>query len=217
MEKIVRGDGSCNHIVVLNELTGAIDEIPGGQGYESGSSWSRGQAWALYGFALSYIHTREQKYLDCAKRIAHYFIANIVNTDYMPLCDFRQPAEPAIVDTTAAGIALCGMLEIAKHVGKHEKAMYEIPAIKMLQALDAKYADYDTNIDSIIHSGTEAYHNTKTRHVPIIYGDYYFIEGILRVLDRDFTIWGGPITADERENINLMKQAEQARKEAEKK
>ena len=198
MEKIVRPDGSCNHIAVLDELTGATLEIPAGQGYESGSSWSRGQAWALYGYALSFRHTRERKYLDCAKRIAHYFIANIVHTDSVPLCDFRQPATPVVYDTTAAGIALCGLLEIAQHVNTRERAIYEIPAIKMLQALDATYANYDTDIDSIIGGGTEAYHMAQTRDVPIIYGDYFFIEGILRVLGRDFSIWGGPITAEEK-------------------
>ena len=29
----------------------------GGQGYEQGSSWTRGQGWAVYGFANSYAHT----------------------------------------------------------------------------------------------------------------------------------------------------------------
>jgi len=61
MEFLLRPDGSSNHLVVLDQHTGVLVETPGGQGYESGSSWSRGQAWTLYGFALTYIHTKEQK------------------------------------------------------------------------------------------------------------------------------------------------------------
>lgn len=40
----------------------------GGQGYAEGSSWTRGQGWALYGFANSYTHTGKQEYLDTAKK-----------------------------------------------------------------------------------------------------------------------------------------------------
>ena len=75
----VRPDGSCNHIVIFDPETGAFLDNPGGQGYESGSSWSRGQSWALYGFVLSYLHTGKQEYLNTAKRIANYFISQITD------------------------------------------------------------------------------------------------------------------------------------------
>ena len=55
--------------------SGDVVYTRGGQGMYDGSSWSRGQAWALYGFALSYIHTGDIKYLNTAKRVAHYFIS----------------------------------------------------------------------------------------------------------------------------------------------
>ncbi len=92
---------SCNHIAILDPLTGELLEAPAGQGYGEGSSWSRGQSWAVYGFAISYAHTKEQKYLDAAKQTAHYFIANVSLTDYLPLCDFRAPKEPLYYDSTS--------------------------------------------------------------------------------------------------------------------
>lgn len=49
----------------------------GGQGYAPGSSWSRRQAWVLYGFTLSGINTGDRKYIDVARKCAKYFIANI--------------------------------------------------------------------------------------------------------------------------------------------
>lgn len=67
MKHFVRSDGSCNHIVIFDPDTGEALETPGGQGYAPGSSWSRGQAWALYGFVLSYLWTREARYMKPRK------------------------------------------------------------------------------------------------------------------------------------------------------
>lgn len=55
----VREDGSVNHIVEFDALTGEFVQTFGGQGVEVGSLWTRGQAWALYGFVLSYLHTEQ--------------------------------------------------------------------------------------------------------------------------------------------------------------
>lgn len=186
----VRPDGSCNHICCLDPMTGEMLDNPAGQGYESGSSWSRGQAWALYGFALSYRHTGEQKYLDAAKRVAHYFISSVVRTDFLPLCDFRQPSDPVYYDSTAGACAACGLLEIAEHVPMLEKTFYVDTALRILQAMESNWCDWDPDRDSILQMGNAAYHDRPDqRHVPIIYGDYFFIEAILRLLKKDFLIW----------------------------
>ena len=71
MEHYIRPDGSSNHIMMFDPLTGELLGARGGQGFEEGSSWTRGQAWAMYGFALSYFHTKDQRYLDTAKKAAH--------------------------------------------------------------------------------------------------------------------------------------------------
>ena len=100
MKYFVRDDGSCNHIVIFDACTGEFLSNPGGQGYESGSSWSRGQAWALYGFTLSFLHTGEKKYLETAQRVAGYFISQ-VRDDWIPKCDFRQPEGESLKDACA--------------------------------------------------------------------------------------------------------------------
>ncbi|MCL2016818.1 MAG: glycoside hydrolase family 88 protein [Defluviitaleaceae bacterium] len=190
MNTIVRTDGSCNHIISFDPATGEYLDNPGGQGYASGSAWSRGNAWALYGFALSYLHTKDENYLNTAKKIAHYFIANLAQTDWIPLADFRSPKEPIIQDSTAGMIAACGMLEIAKHVPEHEKDLYRTSAINVITACEKAFANWNVDEDSIMSGGTEAYHSgDKARHVPIIYGDYFFVEAVLRLLDKDFLIW----------------------------
>lgn len=185
----VRGDGSCNHISILNPENGECVDNPAGQGFASGSSWSRGQAWAVYGFALSHLHTGKEEYLETAKTVAHYFISNLAVNGWLPLCDFRSPQEPVIYDTTAGVCAACGMLEIAKAVSEYERPLYVNAALNVLKAIDEKFCNWDPEADSIVSHGTSAYHSEDGRHIPIIYGDYFFTEAILRLLGKDFLIW----------------------------
>lgn len=189
MNNTVRQDGSCNHIIVLDPTNGELLETPGGQGYASGSSWSRGQAWAIYGFALSYLHTDKKEYLDTAKKVAHYFISQIDLTDGVALLDFRAPKKPVYWDSTAGVCAACGLLEIANHVPALEKDFYINAAIKILKATDKKFCNWDINYDSIVQMGSGSYFTEHDKHVPIIYGDYFFIEAVLRLLDKDILIW----------------------------
>ena len=189
MEKIVRSDGSVNHIGVFDPVTGELLDTPGGQGFASGSAWSRGQAWAIYGFALSYRHTQKSAYLETAKKVAHYFIANVTKTDHVPLVDFRAPKEPVQWDTSAGVCAACGFLEIAQHVPEYEQALYIDAAVNILKAIEKKYADWSPEVDGLIGFATGSYHDTAATEVPIIYADYYFVEAILRLLSADFLIW----------------------------
>ncbi len=184
----VREDGSVKHIVIHDVTGKGIIGEERGQGYEEGSSWSRGQAWALYGFALSYIHTGKQEYLDTAKKIAHYFIAAICE-DWLPKCDFRSPQEPIIIDSTAGAIAACGLIEIANSVGEFEKSLYNNGAIKILKALEQHCCNWQDDEDSILQRGTERYHSEHGRHIPIIYGDYYFVEAFYKLMGNKLLFW----------------------------
>lgn len=188
---IVRPDGSCNHLVLFDSATGEFLDNPGGQGYEKGSSWSRGQSWAVYGFALSYRHTGNVEFLETAKRCAHYCISNLAVNDWLPLVDYRAPKEPRKYDSTAGMITACGLLEIADHVSEHEKALYVDAAWKILRACDEKFNNWNPDEDSIVAGGTFFYHDpdgTNTE-VPIIYGDYFFIEALLRLKENALFIW----------------------------
>lgn len=181
----IRPDGSVKHICVYDPESGEYLENLAGQGYSVDSSWSRGQAWALHGFALSYIHTGEKKYLDAAKKVAHYFIASVCD-DYLPKADFRSPEEPVLYDSTASACAACGLLEIARNVPQYEGQMYYNAAIKLLKALDENCCNYSLDEDSVVGLGTERWTDApdaigKTANIPIIYGDYYFAEAIYKL------------------------------------
>ncbi len=188
----LRDDGSVAHIVEHNRETGEPVATYGGQGYAVGSSWSRGQAWGLYGFTLSYIHTKEVRYLDAAKQIANYFIANC-SDDWLPRVDFRAPSEPVLYDSTAGVCAACGLIELAKALPEHEGGMYMHAAINILKAIEAEFADYNPDRDDLITHGTVLYPNKPEQwsvvHIHIIYADYFFTEALLKLLGEEFLPW----------------------------
>lgn len=185
MKEFIRDDGSVNHIVIFDENTGDVVEIPRGQGYESGSSWSRGQSWAVYGFAQSYNWTKKPEYLSTAKKVAHYAIACLAQNDYLPLCDYRQPTESNLLDSSAGAITACGLIEIAKAVPEAEKAFYLKSAINILKALDEKCTIWDSSEEALLVNGTSQFHlNSNRQEVAngaLIYGDFYFVEAICKL------------------------------------
>ncbi len=183
----VRGDGSVNHIVSFDPINGGMIESFGGQGYGVGSSWTRGQSWGLYGFVLSYLHTKDASYLETAQRIANYFMANIPQSGLIPV-DFRQPADVAWEDSTAAAIAACGLIELAKLTEGRQSGLYLNAALKMLTALTEKSFNWNEDEDNLLTKCTAAYHDKK-HEFSIIYGDYYFLEALMKLVGKELFIW----------------------------
>ncbi len=187
MNNFIRPDGSVCHIVEFDSNTGEMVKSYGGQGYEDGSSWTRGQGWALYGFANSYSNTGKQEYLDTAKKVAHYCLANIPDDGIIPI-DFRQPVQPALEDSCGACVIAGGLLEVANHVQEAEKQMYIRGAVKILKAIDEKRADWSQNSDAIVLNCSAAYHSPQI-HITMSYADYYFMEAIYKLKGTGILIW----------------------------
>jgi unsaturated chondroitin disaccharide hydrolase len=187
MKEFIREDGSSEHIVAFDPFVGGVVQTYGGQGYEKGSSWTRGQTWAMYGFMMSYIHTKEERYLNTAKKCANYFISNIPESGLIP-ADFKQPAEPNCEDSSAAAIAACGLIELAKAVDEDEKDVYLNAALKLLKTLDEKRCNWSEQSDCIVENCTRGY-NGKLNHMTLIYGDYYFMEAIFKLKGNDIFLW----------------------------
>ena len=189
----IRSDGSVNHIVEHELNCEGVVKVHAGQGYAPDSCWSRGLAWAVYGSILSYIHTGKVEYLDAAKRTANYFITNAAVTGYKAVVDFMAPKEPVYYDSTAGVITASGLLEIAKYVSESEARMYTEAAINLLRATDEHFADYTEEQDALVLMGSERYptkeNYMKTVHIPIVYGDYYYIEAIAKLKGLDFLMW----------------------------
>lgn len=207
MKYFIREDGSARHIVEFDAGNGGFLQDFGGQGYEKGSSWTRGQAWALYGFALSYLHTGEKRYLDTAKRSADYFISHIPDNGFIPV-DFCQPADVAWEDSSAGAIAASGLILLSQILsGKRnavcaytqEKTVHieadckeakrmEDAAFRLLKTLDENRCCWSCEKDELLEKCTAAFHD-KQHEFPIIYGDYYFIEAVLRLTEQEIFLW----------------------------
>lgn len=182
----VREDGSCRHIVEFDPESGAFVKEHGGQGYCEGSSWSRGQAWALYGFTLLAMNTGEPRDLATAEKIAQYFAANI-REDGLTDCDFRQPKDVYRLDNIAGACACCGFLELAKLTGKAE---YQSAAEKLLDGLIEHCMDFGDKYCGLLTHCTAAYHDDNVgTHTNITYGDYFFVEALCKLKGVDPMLW----------------------------
>ncbi len=185
----IRPDGSVIHMVHYDVDTGECQGVaPCTQGFDpETSSWSRGQAWAVYGFAISYLHTGEQRYLDAAKRVAHYFIASILRDNYIPRADFRAPKEPVYYDTSAGAIAACGLIEIAKAVPEYEKELYMDAALNIMKAIVDGHCDFSEEEQGILQDCSGSY--AQAVHISAIYGEYYFVEAMYKLKGFEPMFW----------------------------
>jgi len=84
MKNHIRADGSTWHVVEYNSTTGAVIKKRTAQGYSDSSTWSRGQAWGIYGFANMFRLTKDPNYLITARRLANYFLLNIPTDGIVP-------------------------------------------------------------------------------------------------------------------------------------
>lgn len=187
MRYFIRENGSVRHIIEFDAESGNYLRSHGGQGYGHGSSWTRGQTWAIYGFALSYLHTGKKEYLDTAVRVADYFKGRL-NAECLVPIDFDQPAEPAYEDSTAAAIAACGFLELGEILKERGKGYFET-GLRLFSVLTEKRCDFSEDTDGILQKCSGSYHGTSDREVNFVYADYYYVEALLRLMDKRFLIF----------------------------
>jgi unsaturated chondroitin disaccharide hydrolase len=186
----VREDGSVNHIVSFNPETGEFIQSLDGQGYDSNSAWSRGQAWAIYGMANAYRYTGEIKYLRVAQRVAHFFITALPKC-MVPYWDFRLPSndgEP--LDSSAAACAASGLLEIVSLLPVEEGRIYRRWAEAILASLTLNYTTFQQpEHQGILTSGTGNKPKNWAVDVSLIYGDYFYVEAVAKLIGLSHNIF----------------------------
>jgi unsaturated chondroitin disaccharide hydrolase len=183
MKNHVRADGSTFHVVDYDPETGAIRAKNTAQGFADDSCWTRGQAWGVYGFTLTYRETKNPEFLKTACRLADYFIAHLPE-DKIPYWDFQAPGIPNEPrDSSSGAIAASGMLELSTLVkDKKAAAKYRQAALDILASLcSSRYLAEGTASPAILLHATGAKPHNADVDVSLIYGDYYFLEALLRV------------------------------------
>ena len=195
MKCILRPDHSTYHTHFFDVETGEPTYGVTHQGNRNGSAWARGQAWGIYGIALSYRYLKNPEYMDLFYSVTDYFIEHLPE-DLIPYWDFdfdTGSEEPR--DSSASAIAVCGILEMAKYLEKEKAQVYLTAADRMLRALTDLCAnrDYKTSNGLLLH-GTYARNskeNTCTdRGVDECntWGDYFYMEALTR-LSRDWKLY----------------------------
>ncbi len=177
----VRADGSTHHLVVFDSNTGAVKRKQTVQGYSDTSTWSRGQAWALYGFTMAFRELRDSRMLDTARRVADWYIGHLP-ADRVPYWDFDAPGIPSEPrDSSAAAIAASGLLELSRIETDPARAQQYLDAARAtLTSLSSPtYLAEGTSHRSILLHGTSNKPGGDFDR-GLIYGDYYFLEAMLR-------------------------------------
>ncbi|MBL4937152.1 glycoside hydrolase family 88 protein [Clostridium sp. YIM B02515] len=188
MNYVIRPDNSTYHTYFFNKETGEPMRGVTCQGNRDGSAWSRGQAWGIYGSALSYKYLRNTEYVEIFRRLTDYFLANLPS-DLIPYWDFDfndGSNEPR--DSSSLAITICGMLEMAKYVEKEEAEYYTQVAKILLKALVERCAVTNPKISNgILLHGTYARASVNNpcsnRGVDECntWGDYFYMEALMRL------------------------------------
>ncbi|MEK4357751.1 glycoside hydrolase family 88 protein [Paenibacillus sp. FSL M7-1455] len=180
---LIREDASSYHTYYMDAETGDPKYGKTAQGYSDDSCWSRGQAWGIYGFPLSYRYTGETELLDLTTKIANYFL-NRLPEDFVCYWDLIFTEGPEERDSSAAAIAVCGLLEAAAHLPLTEplKRKYENAALKILESLIENYMTTDVPESNgiLLHAVYSKPGNNGVDEC-CIWGDYYMHEALVRV------------------------------------
>lgn len=183
MKNHFRKDYSCYHVVSYDPETGKVEKKNTHQGIADESVWSRGQAWGLYGFTMCYRYTRDEKYLEQARKIASFIFSQPdMPEDLVPYWDMKDPAIPnAPRDASAAAVNASALYELALYVPKEEAKGYRKTADKILNSL---YKSYRSKVNAnkgflLLHS-VGNYPANDEIDVPIVYADYYYLEALGR-------------------------------------
>lgn len=181
---LVRGDGSTAHEGIFDLETGEFLRQSTQQGYRADSCWSRGLAWALYGFSNCHEYSHDPRFLETAEACADYYITH-APSDGVPPWDFNAPAETRkLLDTSAAAIAASGLFRLCRLVPDPMKGhFYWTNALRILRSLSEKHlASQSPGWEGILKGGVYHLHRGLGVNESVIWGDYFYVEALNQVL-----------------------------------
>ena len=179
-----RDDYSTFHVVSYDTITGKPHAKNTAQGFAHESSWARGQAWGLYGYTMMYRETLNPLYLKQAVEIGKFLINHPrLPEDKVPYWDYDAPNIPnAKRDASAAAIMASAFIELSQLDPSELAPKWLEVAEKQLRTLSSK--EYLAEVGEIggfiLKHGVGHLPAKGEVDVPLTYGDYYYIEALLR-------------------------------------
>jgi unsaturated chondroitin disaccharide hydrolase len=188
---LIRADASSFHHYQFEPDTYAPRCGVTWQGHTDDSCWSRGHSWGIYGFPIAYSYCREEWLLEVHRDITYYML-NHLPDDLVPYWDYDFVSGDEPRDASAGVISSCGLLEMARNLDDSDvnKTIFRSAAAQMLEALIDKctdgFGEYD---DGILNHVTAALPQRIGIDQSAVYGDYFYLEALLRYKNPDFKMY----------------------------
>lgn len=197
MKNHLRADFSSYHVANYDPNTGKLLHQQTLQGFSDNSTWSRGQAWGIYGFATCYRETGDNRFLQTAIKMADFYLHhknlptdkvpywdfNVGENGYKPDWDYHASRYKGVSrDASAAAIASSALLELSQLVKGKKRLAYLNAAIMMLKTLstDQYLNTGKSNPYFLLKHSTGNFPSNREIDVPLIYADYYYLEALLK-------------------------------------
>jgi len=182
---LVRGDGSTAHEGLFDLESGEFIRQSTHQGYRGDSCWSRGLAWALYGFGTAYDYTRDPRFLETACQCADFYLEHTPGG--VPPWDYDAPAESrAQPDSSAAAIAASGLWNLSRlALTRSRQMLYRQAAIATMDALTTReYLGSGTpGWEGILKRGVYHIHKGLGVDESVAWGEHFFVEALVKTLE----------------------------------
>jgi unsaturated chondroitin disaccharide hydrolase len=183
-QHLVRSDGGTAHEGIFDVLTGKFLRQTTHQGFRPESTWSRGLAWAVYGFTAAHRLGGNPEFLQTAQRCAECYLRRAPSS-LVPFWDFDAPIDnPPLWDSSAAAIAASGLWDLSESVTGPDGERYRCAALTILQSLCSEkfLARGRPGWEGILLHGV--YHKHKNLGVDesVAWGDHFFVEALVKAI-----------------------------------
>jgi unsaturated chondroitin disaccharide hydrolase len=184
---LLRDGGETYHTYFMDADTGEPIGPKTHQGYADESLWSRGQAWAIYGFTMAAEWTGDDAFTRAAVAAAGCYRRE-APPKAISRWDYALPEDaPAHPDSSADAIAASGLLRLAEHTGESEYRQLAMDRIKIL--VDQAFETHP-NAQGLLRHGTQHAPHGYGVDTYTIFGDYFFLEALMKLNNEAPDFWG---------------------------
>ena len=180
---VIRDDASAYHTFYFDPETGEPLKGVTRQGYSDDSAWARGQAWGIYGIPLNYRYVKDDSAFNLFKGMTNYFLNRLPEDEVCYWDLIFTDGSNQSRDSSAAAIGVCGIHEMLKYLPEVEsdKNTYRHAMHCILRSLIERYTAPEIKPGNpVLLHGVYSWHSGKGVDEGNIWGDYYYMEALIR-------------------------------------
>lgn len=180
---VIRDDASAYHTFYFDPETGEPLKGVTRQGYSDDSAWARGQAWGIYGIPLNYRYVKDDSAFNLFKGMTNYFLNRLPEDEVCYWDLIFTDGSNQSRDSSAAAIGVCGIHEMLKYLPEveYDKNTYRHAMHCILRSLMERYTVPEIKPGNpVLLHGVYSWHSGKGVDEGNIWGDYYYMEALMR-------------------------------------